>query len=125
MIKLEDYITQVTFFTESFTTSAVLVCALLLSKKEWAWWGKVWLVFAWALGSCYIFSWAFAYYLPDLYAHAETFAVATSGILGFLFLIWAIDRNTFFEVFEMVKNKKLSDLGLNSNVEKPQKEIWE
>lgn len=118
MIRLEHYITHATFFIESVTTAAVLVCILLLTKKEWAGGGKVGLVFLAVMGSCYIFAGLFEYYLPGLYQNAQTFSVATAGILGFLFLIWAIDRDTFFEVFEMVKNKKLRENNLTDNQEK-------
>jgi len=106
----------ITDFIAYWSASAVMTIMVMLTKKTWAGGAKVIFIFIWWLLCWYLFSWIPAYFLPNYYAGEMRTAMNwITTILSFMFLLIAFEKDTFYEIFNYIKNKKKKEYFNNNS----------
>jgi len=94
--------------TEFWGAALLVVIMTILTKQKWVWKAKFGLIFVWCLISWYFASWIPAYFLPEMYNWQwRTLLNWVTTVISFMAMLYAFDKNVFYDAFDFYKNKKL------------------
>jgi hypothetical protein len=88
--------------------SLLLTIMLILTNKKWTGVIKLLFTFIWWILSWYFISSIPAYYIPDMYNSVLwTWIRWWSTIIWFLWLLYIFEKETYKEIFNLIKEKNI------------------
>ena len=101
-------------FLDYGASSFLLIVILIITKKSWAWGRVLFLVFIWAILCGYFLSWLPATFFPTYYTSGlRSFLNGACSIVWFYAMLYLVDKDTFYEAFDLLKKKQLAKIDNN------------